>query len=194
MTSHIGNIDDLNTWCWAQLRRAAHDRHSEFRWLNIATVDATGAPQVRTVVLRDVDQNTRRVTFHTDRRSRKLAELSTQNTVALHFHSRRHAIQMRFAGLARSSSEHDRSAAWLQLYENAKATYSQMMPSGSRLDPRDKNALDGPCNTTDGYSNFVVIDVSVSSIDWLELDTRGHRRALLTYRPSGGLEGAWVAP
>ena len=162
--------------------------------MNLATVDAAGVPQVRTVVLRAADKDTRRISFHTDQRSRKLVDLGAQNVVALHFHSRRHGIQLRLSGIASSSSEHDRSVAWHQLHQNAKAAYAQILPPGTRLEPHDNNDLVGTSNTQDGYSNFLVIDVCVSSVDWLELDRKGHRRALLTYSPSGNPEGAWIAP
>ena len=39
--------------------------------------------------------------------------------------------------------------------------------------------------TEDGYSNFVLVDVSIASIDWLELKRCGHRRALLMYQADG---------
>jgi len=40
---------------WRRLARATHDRHAGWRHPALASVDAAGAPRVRTLVLRGVD-------------------------------------------------------------------------------------------------------------------------------------------
>ncbi|MEM9356013.1 MAG: pyridoxamine 5'-phosphate oxidase family protein [Pseudomonadota bacterium] len=194
MTTHLENIHELPAWCWDQMRRAAKDRRSEFRWLNLATVDSDGLPQVRTVVVREAVQSEHRVSFHTDMRSKKVAELTDHKAVALHLHSRRHAVQMRMAGLAVFSSEQRRERAWQTLHEGAKATYAQSLSPGSTIEPDVPRLNDGTPSTDDGFSNFVVFDVWITSIDWLQLDSSGHRRALITCQPGGGHKATWLAP
>ncbi len=190
----VQDIQELSNWCWAQLSRATKDRHSEFRWVNLGTVDPDGFPQVRTVVLREAVQSENRVTFHTDRRSKKVVELTERQSVTLHFHSRRHSVQLRLAGIAELASEQGREIAWQALHDGAKATYTQDLPPGSVIDSDMSDLTNARSSSNNGFSNFVAIDVRISTIDWLELDRSGHRRALLSYEPDGAHKATWLAP
>ncbi len=194
MAANVENIDQLSSWCWAQLGRATQDRHSEFRWVNLATRDCDGLPQVRTVVLREVVPAEQRVSFHTDTRSKKLTELTRHCEVALHFNSRCRGVQMRVAGRAEIASDENRRRAWQSLHVGAKATYAQREIPGAKISDPKQCHLDAGSTTGGGYANFVLVNVSVASIDWLELKRCGHRRALLMYRPGGEHTATWLAP
>ncbi|MEM8975490.1 MAG: pyridoxamine 5'-phosphate oxidase family protein [Pseudomonadota bacterium] len=194
MAANVEKINQLSAWCWAQLCRATNDRHSEFRWVNLATLDSDGLPQVRTVVLREVAPTEQRVSFHTDVRSTKITELTTHNWVALHFHSRRLGVQMRMAGRAEFASDEHRRSAWQSLHEGAKITYAQREVPGAKISDPTQLLLDTASTTEDGYPNFVLVHVSIASIDWLELKRCGHRRALLIYQSDDEHTATWLAP
>ena len=194
MAANVENIDELSSWCWRQLGRATQDRHSEFRWVNLATRDSQGLPQVRTVVLREAIPAEQRVSFHTDARSMKLMEITQHCGVALHFHSRRHGIQMRMAGCAKLGSDEQHQHAWHSLHAGAKVTYVQRDIPGVKISDPKRCLPNAEPTTEDGYSNFALVNVSIASIDWLELKRCGHRRAVLMYQSNGEHTATWLAP
>ncbi|MEM7776340.1 MAG: pyridoxamine 5'-phosphate oxidase family protein [Pseudomonadota bacterium] len=184
--------DEVLADVWAQLVRAKHDRKSELRWLNVATLASDGAPQLRTVVLRDVQCDKRVITFHTDRRSGKFAQLSADSRTALHFHDRRRCLQIRMSGRAELIVMPSSQLIWSQLPDAARKTYLQAMMPGAEIDAPEESRL-GSLAQDLGAENFAVIDVEVDDIDWLELKSSSHRRA--SFKWSGmNWVGQWVAP
>lgn len=187
-------LDGLIARIWQQLVRAKHDRKSDWRWMNAATVTADGRPKVRTVVLRDVWVDDQTVVFHTDRRSQKMLELDANAQTALHFHDRRAGEQLRMEGRARCSSETVRAAAWHTLPEPGRGLYQQKLAPGRDLGATAQVGLPQTGDDdSDGYENFVVIEVQIAFIDWLSLNRGNHQRAQLEFRQRDW-NGAWVAP
>ncbi|MGI9523479.1 MAG: pyridoxamine 5'-phosphate oxidase family protein [Hyphomicrobiaceae bacterium] len=194
MPNQRNTLDEIEKWCWSQLLRATRHRRSDFRWMNLATVDNTGTPTTRTVVLREVDKPKRSVAFYTDARSEKISELKAKNAVGLHFQSDRHSTQMRMTGTASFATEERRLMAWEGLHPGAKASYAQPISPGSPILPPAQRSSDTPVEIGQGYRNFTVVDVSITRIDWLELHRDGHRRALFARGPHGQLQSTWLAP
>ena len=94
----LGCYDDLEGSCahaWALLARGVKDRHSPFHTPGLATVSPEGLPEIRTVVLRGCDPQTRNLRFHTDTRSAKIADMQKQPQAALHFYDPGGKIQLR---------------------------------------------------------------------------------------------------
>lgn len=177
---------------WARLGRARNDRKSEWRWFTVATVARDGAARARTVVLRDVAPCERRLDFHTDRRSAKIAELLADPRVALHFLDRRAAMQVRMRGRATILDDAGAAAIWSRLPEAARANYEQAAAPGTDLAPGDAPTARAAA-PTNARQNFAVVQIAVADIDWLHLRSSGHRRAsfrLVDCRWSG----SWITP
>ena len=80
----LGCYDDLDGSCahaWALLARGVKDRRSPFHTPGLATVSPEELPEIRTVVLRGCDPQTRNLRFHTDTRSAKIADMQKQPQV-----------------------------------------------------------------------------------------------------------------
>jgi pyridoxine/pyridoxamine 5'-phosphate oxidase len=69
---------------WRSLVEAT-TRRTAWTLRALATVDGTGAPSVRSIILRDCDPDAGTVAFATDARSAKVAEIGAQPRVALTF-------------------------------------------------------------------------------------------------------------
>ncbi|MFM7416578.1 MAG: pyridoxamine 5'-phosphate oxidase family protein, partial [Alphaproteobacteria bacterium] len=82
------------------LADAVPNRRSPLHTPTIASLDDTGAPSLRTVVLRGFDADARRLRFHTDRRSDKARGIARDPRVMMHFYDAALHIQMRVAGRA----------------------------------------------------------------------------------------------
>ena len=185
---------DLHASCWDRLIQAQHDRKSEFRWMNVATVDAHSNPQIRTVVLRSVNAKNRTLTFHTDKRSSKWDELNGNRAVALHFYARRASVQIRMSGNVTFPNESERQEAWQHLHDGARKTYNQAAPPRSVINRPEAIQKHQAISDILAYTNFAVVHVVVSKIDWLELGQDQHRRALFEYGEHNTLHAIWVAP
>ncbi|MAI47512.1 MAG: pyridoxamine 5'-phosphate oxidase [Hyphomicrobiaceae bacterium TMED74] len=178
---------------WSQLARATRDRRSELRWMNLATTTPDGTPRLRTVVLREVIPATRQIAFHTDRRSSKSSELEVNPRVALHFHDRRGALQIRMEGLAHASQDFDRVNAWRKLHPGSREQYAQELAPGSEISSPTDAIVRSEATDRGGFENFTVVAVQIDLIDWLSLAQSGHRRA--AFRMSDGIPHClWLAP
>ena len=185
------SADDLATRLWQELTRAPHDRHHDWRTPILATqgIDASG-PQARTVVLRHADASSWTLNIYTDARSPKCLELQSQPLAQLIFWSKRLNWQLRVSAIATVVLQGDQvHAAWERVRQSrAAADYLSTQPPG-HIQPAVEPATSdsGEFQLT---HHFAVLNLKVSSMDWLALRQDGHRRARL--KPCGSL--AWLVP
>jgi pyridoxamine 5'-phosphate oxidase len=159
---------------WTELQRATVDRHHEWRTPVLATTGLDGVPQARTVVLRGADPKALQLTFFTDRRSPKVAELQSAPCAALVFWSKRLSWQLRVrVGTQVHIAGALVDAAWSRVSQSAAASdYLSLHPPGSPLHQ--------PNADTPGTHHLAVVTGRIEHLDWLELAREGHRRARLT--------------
>lgn len=168
---------------WRQLQLAVTDREHAWRTPVLASADTRGAPQARTVVLREADADGQRLVFFTDHRSPKVVEFAAQPAGMLVFWSRALSWQLRVAVDIRIETGGEQvAAAWEQIRSTAAAAdYLSLQAPGSPLQGNSRDSAE--------QHALGIIRAAVRSIDWLELSARGHRRALLT-----GAGVQWLVP
>ena len=183
MKIHLQTPEEIRPQIWKELGRASLDRHHEWRTPVLASVDPDGLPDARTVVLRQVDALAGQLTFYTDSRSPKVAELQANPAAVLVFWNRRLQWQLRVGVQAAVHTDGPRvEAAWARVSQSAAAgDYLSAHPPGSVLEPSEATAT--------GQHNFAVVTAQVEHWDWLELSRHGHRRARLVDR---GVQ--WLVP
>ena len=178
MTSHVTEAE-LPVRIWQELQRAPLDKHHDWRTPVLATVDAQGRPQARTVVLRQADRAAQTLVFFTDARSPKCAELRAQPGAALLFWSPRLSWQLRAGVQARVITQGPEvDAAWARVRSSpAAGDYLSARPPGDVLGdpPGDASGDDG--SVAPGTHHLAVVQLTVQTLDWLELARTGHRRA-----------------
>jgi pyridoxamine 5'-phosphate oxidase len=187
-------LAEIDTALWRELSRAALDRQHEWHTLVLATVADDGdgpRPDARTVVLREVQAQERRLSVFTDARAAKTAQLRAQPRAMAVLWSRRLGWQLRLQlhcevqedGLAVASR-------WARLkLTRAAQDYLSPLAPGSRLpagadadgtDDADTATPAGgppPREPADTRAHFALLSATVQGIDWLELHAEGHRRA-----------------
>lgn len=175
---------ELDEVCRA-LVRAGVDRHHEWRTPVLATVDALGCPQVRTVVLRRVMQQGRVVEVYTDARTPKVAELQAQPAAALLFWSRRLSLQLRFHALAEVFTRGPEvDAAWSAMAQAPSAgDYLAPAAPGSPL----RRVAEAPAPQPEGMHHLAVLRFRAQSWDVLSLDRAGHRRWAWRFDAAGAV-------
>ena len=69
MKDRIATPEAIRERIWMELRRAALDRHHEWRTPALSTLALDGTPDARTVVLRNAEMESACLRFFTDARS-----------------------------------------------------------------------------------------------------------------------------
>lgn len=173
---------EIRPQIWKELSRASLDRHHEWRTPVLASTDADGLPDARTVVLRQVDAVAGQLTFYTDSRSPKVLQLHAQAQAMLVFWSARLGWQLRVRVACKViTAGPEVEALWHGVKQSAAAgDYLSPLPPGAVL---TQGSSTPNAETTDGLTsvhNFAVLRAQVLQIDWLELSREGHRRAQLS--------------
>ncbi len=161
----------------------------------LATVAEDGAPRARVLALRAVDANARRFTFHTDARSEKMRDLAGDSRVSLLFFDRDDAIQVRFDGTAAiHHADPEAAAAWRNVSALRRRACAVELEPGEPLDaPERFDGLPAMPDADAGFTNFALIVVEATAIDWLWLGPQDLRRARFAWTGQRW-SGSWIVP
>ncbi|GCL63466.1 pyridoxamine 5'-phosphate oxidase family protein [Pseudaquabacterium pictum] len=186
-TPRLDDLTAIHQACWQQLAASTRDKAHAWRVMGLATVDGDVA-DLRSVVLREVDVDTRTLMFFTDARSSKVAQIRSQPQAALLFWSPALGWQLRLrVRLALDTSGLAVSSRWARLKMSPAAQdYLSPLPPGAPL----TGGTPPPAPDRDSRNHFAVVRADVQRMDWLELHPEGHRRAL--FDADGN--GHWVTP
>lgn len=187
---------------FAELGEAVAEQAHGFHWPVVATVDAAGDPQARTVVLRRATRSAGEVAFHTDRRAPKVAEIAARPRIALLFYDGRLKLQARATCLATVERDGERAdAAWAGIGAGSRRCYlAPAAPSSVATGPSpnlpahlvgrvpDAGEVEG------GRVNFAVVRCVIERLDVLRLDHAGHRRARFDLDRGEVTASCWLEP
>lgn len=189
------DLDASFLYAWQQLRQAITDRSHGFRTLQLATVTAEATPNVRTVILRHVDQDQYSLQFHTDSRSGKVAEMRHQPRVALHAYDEPRKLQLRLYGQAELHQADALARRVRTTSGDTSRFYDSQLPGpGEPLaDPAVFDQAASANETDLNEDCFVAVNVAIDTLEWLYLPADGHRRARWL-RETHGWTGQWLVP
>lgn len=177
---------------WDELAAGAESGRHPFHTMTLATV-AAGSPanapvengtaavsvaaEARTVVLRAVDPVAWQMSFHTDARSPKVAQIAACPGVTLLFYDTAGRRQVRARGVARVHQGNARSRErWAAVPERSRICYRSPDAPGAPVS-REVATPNLP-DPDAGYAAFAVVDVAVAELELLLLDHREHQRCL----------------
>jgi hypothetical protein len=167
----------------------------------IATINED-VPEIRTVVLRKVLFDEESLIFHTDVRSPKIHQIKQNPYLSWLFYDAALRIQVRFKAMAEIHHQNELAqkqwdASRLEsrkcyLVEPAPSAQIQKVwegiPDIAHQDLTEQLV-------SNGYDNFAVVKTNLISCDWLFLNRRGHKRAVITKNlVENSWEGKWVQP
>ena len=180
------SLAEIEHAVWRGLGRATVDKHHAWRTPVLATVDEHGGVDARTVVLRELQADTRTLVIYTDARAAKVAQLQARATCTLVMWSAALGWQLRLR--ARVDVHTDGLAVtsrWARLRSSPAARdYMSPLAPGMPLDAGPPAAEPGALR-----EHFAVLVAHVVDVDWLELHRDGHRRA--QFDATGA---SWLAP
>jgi len=200
MPDHYSQLDAAEITAWDLLENGAKSFKQPFHTPVLATVNEEGAPQARTIVMREADRGTRILRGNTDQRAPKARQLAADSRVQLLFYDVDVKVQIRVTARAEILTDgNQRNGAWAASAPGSKVCYLAQGAPGSPHDRPTSGLPDfadqGQRVTNDklevGLENFAIILFHVEALDWLYLDSKGHRRAVFDYVAG---TRSWVIP
>ena len=198
--------DDLSlSFAKAQslIEPGATERRSEAHCPTVATLDATGLPSQRVMILRHVNWAARKLRFHTDARSTKTLTLSKRNAASVLFYLPEAKIQLRLNGTISMTTTGDEvDQAWNNATLFARRAYMATTAPGTVVEEPVSGLpafIEGRQPTeqdiTPARENFALLHVEFDTVEWLYLANSGHRRARWRWGlDCANWEGRWLIP
>jgi hypothetical protein len=184
------DLDVVLAATWQALADAT-TRRTPYTLAALASVDGTGAPSVRSVILRDCDPGAGTVAFATDTRSAKVVQIEGEPRVALTVWDDGTGVQVRLTGHAVVAGADERRRRWGALGPRTRRGYGSPSVPGTPLGPGDAPAE--PDDEDAWLDRFAWVAVRVDRVDRLDISAYPHDRAVFV-RAATGWSGARVVP
>ena len=175
------------------IKSAKHDYHS----FVFSTV-RDRRPESRTVILRDVNTEAPSVTFHSDKRSKKITDIKINESVSALFYDRSRRVQLRLSGKAKIEKDTTvTKQIWDKMRPESKLCYMGPFVPSEELKSFIPNLPENSAhkltkdNDVYGYSNFCRITIIIEKLDRLFLHHAGHQRLLFDF--TGSISAKWIA-
>ena len=179
-------FDAIPDAAWRALQKGADEPSHPMHLLTLATVAEDGRPSARLMVNRGADRETGRLWMHTDALTPKVGDLRVNPYACISAWDAHEGVHLRVHGRVllhqhdavanRHWEQMSRAAQWIYAAER-ETVEADGEPPDLRL-PRDKRQLPHKLTARE-RDHFVVIEVWVESIDWLQALRTEQRRAVL---------------
>ncbi len=191
----LETLEEIREDIWINLLESVDQQGNAFRYPVIATISGD-EPLQRTVVLRNTYVSNRTLLIHTDKRSRKIDDLSNNPALSWLFYDPRRRIQLHMKSTATihepGSELHENE--WNATDDSERRMYSVKHPPGTAVDkPTDvwPGQIWNPATRNKQIAlskpHFRVVTAEIYHMDWLQLHPEGEFRAIFEWK-----EGAWT--
>ena len=152
----------------------------------LASLDATGAPQARSVALCESDRGRAVIAMRADYLSCKIQGLKTDPRVSYHLWMPDELVQLRLSGTAQITTGPDVRDLWDQTRQPHREAYGHVPAPGKPIAASDDWTI------APSADRFAVLQITLFHIDAVSLDPAGHRRA--EFLRDNGWQGQWLSP
>ena len=197
---YYNDLDKVYFKIWELLKIGLQNRDLPFH-IPVFICGEKNYSDGRIVVLRGVDENDKKIWFHSDIRSNKIKILKSNPKAVLLFYDKDEKIQLRISGNVKINYQnHITKQSWEKtahmsrqcyLGDNAPGLNASIPTSGLSADVNNLKYTKEESEI--GYKNFCVIETYIKSIEWLYLAAKGHRRAFFSLE-NNSLEKKWLIP
>lgn len=166
---------------------ALNQAKPESKYVQLATVNTLGLPEVRTVVFRGFIENTCKIVIHTDQRSGKVEHLQAQTDVEICWYFAESREQFRIAAKAELVDQDNadqrnlRSEHWSQLSDAAKSSYFWPQPGqvlGLNQPEFEPQVNVAPVTLSHISEHFSLVILHPYKVDHLQLTSPYHQRKI----------------
>ena len=199
-SSFYNDLNKTYQKIWELLNLGLKNRNSPFH-IPVFICGNENKYDGRIVVLRGINENEKKIWFHSDVRSNKIKNIKYNPSTSLLFYDKSDKVQLRIDGTCKVNYQNETSKnSWRktahisrQCYLGLKAprSNSNIATSGLTKNIDDFNYSIEESET--GYKNFCVVEFYIDSIEWLYLAAKGHRRALFSLNKKN-IEKKWLIP
>ena len=194
------DLDKIYLKIWDFLNLGLLDRDSECH-LPVFICGEDKTFDGRTVVLRGIDKKNKILWFHTDIRSKKIKILKINPNGSFLFYDKKEKIQLRIFGNIKINHQNDiTKKSWKKTVHMSRQCYlGEKIPGtittipSSGLSEDVDNFKYSNKESEIGYKNFCVVQTFITSIEWLYLAAKGHRRAHFNLK-NDSVEKKWLIP
>ena len=197
---YYNDLDKVYSKIWDLLNLGLKDRNASFH-LPVFICGKDTNFDGRVVVLRGVNEKNKKIWFHSDIRSKKIKILKSNPESSMLFYDKEKKIQLRIIGITKINYQNDiTEKSWKktahmsrQCYLGEKAPGSNISIPTSGLSENIDNFEYSIEESEAGYKNFCLIETFITSIEWLYLAAKGHRRAHFILK-NNSIEKKWIIP
>ena len=194
------DLDKVYIKIWNILSSGLEDRNSSLH-LPIFICGKDKIFDGRTVVLRGINKEKKNLWFHTDIRSKKIKILKINSNVSFLFYDKKEKIQLRIFGISKINYQNNISKeSWEKTIHMSRQCYlGEKIPGTDTPSPTSglSDEIDNFKYSIEksevGYKNFCVVETFITSIEWLYLAAKGHRRALFELK-NESFKKKWIIP
>ena len=197
---YYNNLDKVYLKIWSILNLGLINRDAPFH-IPVFISGKNSNFDGRVVVLRGINEKEKKIWFHTDIRSNKIKDLKSNPIGTLLFYDKQEKIQLRVAGKVKINYKNNvTNNSWKKTAHMSRQCY--LGESSPGLDSKIPtsgltNDIDNSKYTIEesesGYKNFCVVEIYISSIEWLYLAAKGHRRAFFSLNKDS-IKKKWLIP
>jgi pyridoxamine 5'-phosphate oxidase len=195
------DLTDIEKDCWLRLLNGSLKSKDSLHNPVVANTSKE-IINMRTVVLRNVNTKNKTLAFHTDIRSGKWNELQQNNNISWLFYDAPARFQIRLGGkVTLHQNDSIADEAWLKSNANSRKVYLATLAPSSKTDiptsglPAVFESNNPSLEETElGRKNFGIVVTKALWMEWLWLNSAGHRRAEFTYKEDGNFDANWVIP
>ncbi|MBC7508856.1 MAG: pyridoxamine 5'-phosphate oxidase family protein [Ferruginibacter sp.] len=195
------NLEGLQKDCWNRLLNGSLRYKDAFHTVAVGNLNQHGI-NLRTVVLRKVWAAKKQLAFYSDTRSGKWVDLQHQNKVSFLFYDAPANLQIRLSGTATlHQTDAVADEAWADTRMGSRKVYlatpgpSTIIPIPASGIPVALETMDStPEESIEGRKNFGVVVTNVNWMEWLWLNSKGHRRAVFKNSADGTISQDWLIP
>ena len=198
--NYYNDLDKIYLKIWDLLEKGLANRNSSFH-IPVFITGNQNDFDGRIVVLRGIDKKEKKIWFHSDIRSNKIKTLKSNSQANFLFYDKSEKVQLRIIGSAKINFKNEiTKKSWKktthmsrQCYLGDKAPGSDISEPTSGLSPNIDNYKYTLEESESGYKNFCLIETFITSIEWLYLAAKGHRRAYF-YLKKDSIDKKWMIP
>lgn len=154
------------------LKAASKIKDHPFKYFTLATSDINGTPKMRTVVLRDTNDQLQLI-FYTDKRSEKMNHIKEHDAVSLLFFDPKRSLQISIQAKAKIiTNDTVLQSIWNQVPQKSRKEYTSTLSPGKAI------KKPGAVDYLEGKHFFSAIKLIPNCIEYLRLKRPNHIRIL----------------